>query len=179
MSTTNPHELQTSLFERDVTLTLNGPWSSYWLLFLRLITGWWFMSAGLGKIVESGLLYDTEGWLLHGTEGTIVYPITEWFAMNAVVVPNFMVPWGQLLIGLGLILGCLTRLAAANGAILMFFFYFGNADFAHGFVNGDLLGMLMFLTVIVFAAGRVWGVDAYLEQTEFVKKNPWLRYLLG
>lgn len=172
-------QFDTQLFGREVSYGLGGAWASYWLVFIRLVTGWWFLSAGLSKVVEYGLLYDAEGWLLHGTEGTIVYPITEWFALNAVIIPNVMVPWGQLAIGLGLILGCLTRLAAANGAILMFFFYFGNADFAHGFVNGDLLGMLMFLTIIVFAAGRIWGIDAYLEGTDAVTNRPWLRYLLG
>ncbi len=171
--------LDTRLFGREVSYGLDGPWASYWLVFLRLITGWWFLSAGLGKIVEYGLLYDAEGWLLHATEGSIVYPVTEWFALNAVIIPNFMVPWGQLAIGLGLIFGCLTRLAAANGAILMFFFYFGGTGWENGFVNGDLLGLLLFLTIIVFAAGRVWGIDAYLEQTDAVEKRPWLRYLMG
>ncbi|WP_265111763.1 DoxX family protein [Halosolutus halophilus] len=172
-------QFDTRLFGREVSYGLNGSWASYWLVFLRLLTGWWFFSSGLGKIIEHGLLYDAEGWLLFGTEGTIVYPITEWFATNAVIVPNLMVPWGEFAIGLGLILGCLTRLAAANGALLMGFFYFGNADWGHGFVNGDLMGLLLFLTVIVFAAGRVWGVDAYLERTDAVKNRPWLRYLLG
>ncbi|MFC6718168.1 DoxX family protein [Natrialbaceae archaeon GCM10025810] len=172
-------ELDARLFGRDVSYGLNGAWASYWLVFLRVITGYWLLHAGLGKIIENGAFgFDATGWIM-GAEGAITYPIMSWFAANAPMIPNIMVPWGQFLIGLGLILGCLTRLAAANGAILMFFFYFGNADWTNGFVNGDLLGLIMFLTVIVFAAGRVWGVDAYLERTEAVKNRPWLRYLLG
>ena len=169
----------TTLFGREVSYGMNGPWDSYWLLFLRLIMCWWFFSAGLDKIVEYGMFYDAEGWMLFAAEGTIIYPITEWFAQNALIIPEFMIPWGQLLIGLGLIVGCFTRLAAANGALLMSFFYFGNAGWENGFVNGDLLGLLLFLTLIVFAAGRVWGIDAYLEKTEFVKNRPKLRYILG
>jgi thiosulfate dehydrogenase [quinone] large subunit len=61
----------------------------------------------------------------------------------------------------------------------MTFFYLGNADWAHGYVNGDLMGLVLFVTVGVFAAGRIAGVDAYLEQTEFVRNNRVLRYLLG
>ena len=61
----------------------------------------------------------------------------------------------------------------------MTLFYLGNADWAHGYVNGDLLGLLLFVVVGVFAAGRLLGVDAYLEETESVKQRPKLRYLLG
>lgn len=170
--------MKTDALGTEVSLPLNEHWSAYWLVFLRLITGWWFMHAGLGKLIESGPVYDTTGWIM-GAEGTIVYPIMSWFAANAALLPNIMIPWGQFLIGAGLILGCLTRLAAFNGTFLLFFLYFGNAGWAHGFVNGELLGLLMFATVMLFGAGRVFGVDAYLEETDLVKNNPKLRYLLG
>lgn len=170
--------IRTDLFGRDVSLALSAPWTSYWLVFLRVITGWWLLHAGLGKVLENGLFYDTTGWVM-AQQDAITYPLMSWFATNAAWLPNLLVPWGQIAIGLGLILGCLTRLAAANGAILMFFFYFGNADWTNGFVNGDLLGLLMFLTVLLFGAGRVWGIDAYLERTDTVRNNKWMRLLLG
>lgn len=176
---TQSTQIDTRLFGRNVAYEIDGPWASYWLVLLRVIAGWWLLGAGLSKVVEQGLVYDTQGWLLYGTEGTIIYPITEWFAMNAVIVPNVMVPWGQIAIGLGLILGCLTRLAAANGAILLFFFYFGGAGWTHGFVTGELLGILVYLTIIIYGAGRVWGIDAVLERTRFVRNRPWMRYLMG
>ncbi|WP_418281747.1 DoxX family protein [Halorubrum sp. DTA98] len=176
------HDIQnvrTRLFGRTVSFDLDGPWTSYWMLFLRLTMGWWFMAAGLGKIMEYGVFYDAHGWMMFATEGTIIHPVTAWFAANAVWLPNLLIPWGQFAIGLGLLVGCLTRLAAANGAFLMFFFYFGNADWGNGFVNGDLFGLLLFLTLIVFGAGRVFGIDARLESTEIVENNQWLRYLMG
>jgi thiosulfate dehydrogenase [quinone] large subunit len=30
-----------------------------------------------------------------------------------------------------------------------------------------------------FGAGRIFGVDAYLEQLDFVKNNRWVRLFLG
>jgi len=57
--------------------------------------------------------------------------------------------------------------------------HFGNADWAHGCVNGDLLGFLLFVIVGGFAAGRILGVDAAIEKTAAVRRRPWLRYLLG
>ena len=47
---------------------------------------------------------------------------TPWF----VEIVNVAVPFGQVAIGLGLIVGLLTRLAAFFGALVMFLFYFGN-----------------------------------------------------
>lgn len=61
----------------------------------------------------------------------------------------------------------------------MFFFYFGNADWAHGYVNGVLFGLLLIASMIVWGAGRVYGLDGRLEATDYARTNPWLRYLLG
>ncbi|TKX51693.1 DoxX family protein, partial [Halorubrum sp. SP3] len=65
------------------------------------------------------------------------------------------------------------------GVIFMSLFWVGNAGFGHGVVNSDLMGLLLFMTVIVLAAGRYYGLDALIEQTALVKQNPKLRYLLG
>ena len=92
---------------------------------------------------------------------------------------NAVIPIGEVLIGLGLILGALTRTAALFRAAMLFFFYFGGEHWRHGLVNSDLLGLVLFVTILVFGAGRVWRIDSYLEQTEIVRARPWLRYLLG
>jgi thiosulfate dehydrogenase [quinone] large subunit len=57
---------------------------------------------------------------------------TPWF----VEIVNVAVPFGQVAIGLGLIVGLLTRLAAFFGALVMFLFYFGNRSVEHGPING-------------------------------------------
>jgi thiosulfate dehydrogenase [quinone] large subunit len=89
------------------------------------------------------------------------------------------VPLGETLIGLGLMVGALVRLASFFGAVFMTLFWVGNAGFGHGLVNGDLMGLLLFGTMMVLATGRYFGLDAILEQTTLVKKHPKLRYLLG
>jgi thiosulfate dehydrogenase [quinone] large subunit len=89
------------------------------------------------------------------------------------------VPLFETLIGLALIAGALTRLAAFGGAIFMTLFWVGNADFAHGVVSGDFMGLLLFVTVMVLATGRYYGLDAIIEKTRLVREHPRLRYLLG
>ena len=157
-----------------------GTGAGYTLLLVRLVTGYWFLHAGWTKFAfVAGEPFTAAGYLANADS-----PIAWLFGFVAetpwlLEFTNFMIPIGEFMIGLGLIVGALTRLAAFFGGFLMVMFYLGNADWAHGYVNGDLLGLLMFAIVGVLAAGRVAGVDAVLEDTEFVQQRPWLRYLLG
>lgn len=154
--------------------------AGYLLVGLRLVVGYWFLHAGWTKFAfVAGEPFDAGGFLANAGG-----PLAGFFALAAetpwlLEFTNLAIPIGEFLIGLGLILGALTRLAAFFGGFLMVMFYLGNADWAHGYVNGDLLGFLMFVIVGVFAAGRILGVDAALEETAAVRRRPWLRYLLG
>jgi thiosulfate dehydrogenase [quinone] large subunit len=60
----------------------------------------------------------------------------------------------------------------------MVFFYLGNAAWSHGLVNGDLLGLLAFVTLGVLGAGRVLGLDAYIEDMDIGSSRP-MKYVLG
>ena len=154
--------------------------AGYWTVALRLVTGYWMLHSGLSKLLAAEP-FSAAGYLANAPAAS---PLSGFFAWAAATpwlleFTDFMIPVGEFLIGLGLVLGALVRLAALFGGVLMVFFYLGNADWAHGYVNGDLRGLVLFVTVGVFAAGRIVGLDAYLEATEFVKANRALRYLLG
>ncbi|WP_423999158.1 DoxX family membrane protein [Haloarcula salina] len=170
-------QLTTTVLGREYTLDLSGTLTGYWLVFLRLLVGWLFLHEGLNKYATPGSF--RAGWFLEKT-GTIVSPVLNAFAGGATeAAVNVVIPIGELLIGFGLLLGALTRTAAFFGAFMMFFFYFGGEHWRRGLVNGDLLGLVLFVTILVFGAGRVWGIDSYLERTDLVQARPWLRYLLG
>jgi thiosulfate dehydrogenase [quinone] large subunit len=158
---------------------LSGPLSEYWIAMLRLITGWWFFHAGVTKLIEDGLAFSYGPIYLQGMEGTVLGPIPVWMGNNLAWLIEPGVPVFETLIGLALIAGLLTRFAAFGGAIFMTLFWVGNAGFGHGVVTGDFMGLLLFVTVGVLAAGRYFGLDGILETTEFVKQRPRLKYLLG
>lgn len=170
-------ELDVQVFRRRWTLELSETVTGYWVVLLRLLAGWWFLHAGLRKYTTPGAF--GAGWFLE-KRGTVVSPV-----LNAVAggwteaAVNVLVPAGEVLIGLGLLLGVLTRLASFFGVALLSVLYFGQEAWRRGFVNRELLGVALLLTVMAFGAGRVWGVDASLERTSVVKANDWLRYLLG
>jgi thiosulfate dehydrogenase [quinone] large subunit len=156
--------------------------TGYMTVLIRIVTGYWFLNAGVSKYAfVSGEAFNAAGWLANGTAGS---PIHGFFLFAAETpwllgFTNFAIPLGQTLIGLALIIGAMTRFAAFWGAFLMVFFYLGNADWAHGYVNGDLFGFLMFALVGTLAAGRILGVDQLLEKMDVIRQRPTLKYLLG
>jgi thiosulfate dehydrogenase [quinone] large subunit len=158
---------------------LGGPLAGYWLAFLRLVTGWWFFHAGVTKLIEDGLSFTYGPMYMKSMTGTALGPLPVWMGNNLGWLIEAMVPLGETLIGLGLLFGVLVRLASFFGAFFMVLFWVGNAGFGHGVVNGDFMGLLLFVTMMVFATGRYFGLDAIIEQTEFVKRRPRLKYLLG
>jgi len=160
-------------------ISLAHPVAVYWVALLRVITGWWFFHSGMSKLFENGLDYGYGPIYLQGMGDTVLGPLATWMGFNFPDLIAAMVPLGELLIGLGLLFGVLVRLASFFGMFFMSLFWVGNADFNHGLVNGDLMGLLMFATMIVLAAGRYYGLDALIEQTAFVQNHPRLRYLLG
>ncbi|MDB2225030.1 DoxX family protein [Halorubrum ezzemoulense] len=163
----------------EVEFALEGPWATYWIAFLRVVTGWWFFHAGVTKIIENGFAFTYGPSYMKGMTGTALGGIPVWMGNNLAWLIEPGVPLFETLIGLALIAGAFTRLAAFGGVIFMVLFWIGNAGFGHGVVNSDLMGLFLFMTVIVLAAGRYYGLDALLEQTALVKQNPRLRYLLG
>jgi len=180
---------ETNVFESDVggvTVRARAHSLSAWfVLALRLMMGYAFLHAGWTKITAAEP-FDAAGYLTHVTAASPLSGLfhamgtTPWF----VEFVNVAVPWGEFLIGMGLLVGALTRLAAFWGAFMMLLFYFGNWEVQHGVVNGDLAYMLVFLAVAAFGAGRILGLDALLEQHDLdgetlVEKYPRLRYVLG
>jgi thiosulfate dehydrogenase [quinone] large subunit len=158
--------------------------SVWFILALRLMMGLAFLQSGVDKILSGG--FSAAGYLVNVTPASPVADLfvamgeTPWF----VDFVNVAVPWGEVLIGLGLLVGCLTRLAAFWGAFMMLMFYLGNWEVSHGYINGDFAYMLVFLAVAAFGAGRILGLDSYVEQYDvggeaLVERYPWLRYLLG
>ena len=160
--------------------------SVWFILALRLMMGLAFFQSGLDKVLSGS--FSASGYLLNAPSANGSPLADLYVAMgNSPLFVDFVnvaVPWGEVFIGLGLIFGVLTRFAAFWGAFMMLTFYFGNWDIAHGYINGDLAYMLVFLSVAAFGAGRILGLDHYIEQYDvggrpLIERYPWTRYLLG
>lgn len=173
--------IDTRFLGRDISFELAEPWLAYWLVIMRFSVGWWMLHAGMDKIW--GWPFDASWFVGGAAAGTSLGPVVTLFSDGILLTfTNVAVPLGQLLIGLGLVLGALTRMAAFFGAFLMLFFYFINGEgggWAHGVITGEFLGIVIFGMIATLGAGRVLGIDAYLVKSDIVKKYPRLRYLIG
>ncbi|TJY41136.1 DoxX family membrane protein [Cohnella pontilimi] len=141
-------------------------WAAAAITLLRIYVGWQWIDAGWHKLSGG---FDAGGFL----KGAVGKPVAD-HATNAVLFPNFtyflehfalpnvkvinvMIPLGEFLIGLGLILGGLTLTAAFFGMMLNFMFLMA------GTVSTN--PWLLLLGFIVFTAGANagrFGIDAYL-----------------
>ncbi len=75
------------------------------------------------------------------------------FALTNMDVFNFLVPWGEFLVGLGLITGTLTTFAALMGIFMNFNFLFAGAIST----NPNLIIIQFFLLAAGMNAGRFGG----------------------
>ena len=166
------------------------------LAVLRVAIGAGFLYAGLDKVVHFGVAaakpFGAAGFLKGATlgtapgaaEGAIVNPTHDfWVSLagngNLMGVVNFLVVFGEIAIGVALILGIATRFAGLMGGLMMGLFYVATWDFAHGFVTEQFLYGIVALFVAYAAAGEAYGIDAILDRTKVVRSQPKLRYVLG
>ncbi|MFB6166653.1 MAG: DoxX family protein [Candidatus Nanohaloarchaea archaeon] len=176
---------------------------SYAVLGLRLMMGWVFLHSGLSKLAENGLAYGYASKYLSGATPAasphIAFSFPEILGIPgaavvkagaAVAAPLFellaslpfigtLVVITEISIGLALILGGFTRLASYVGAFMMFLFYYGNAAWKHGLLNGDAVYLFVLLALACLGAGRIFGLDETLRENDFTEKHPWLKYLLS
>jgi thiosulfate dehydrogenase [quinone] large subunit len=90
-------------------------------------------------------------------------------------VINQMNMWGLTAIGLGLVLGCFTRLASAAGILIILLFYLCNPPFPGYFysipmegsyivVNKNLVELAALAVVLVTGSGRAAGLDRIIHR---------------
>ncbi len=147
-------------------------------LLLRLLMGWILLWAGFDKAING---FSAEGFLLHATSG----PLHSWMlelggSSTALSVIEPLVTYGQILLGLGIFLGGLLRLALIFAAIMMFLFYIAQFPPEYDlFADYYLVYIVVYLMLGALGAGRLLGLDRYLERLPIVQRRGWLRFLMG
>ena len=81
---------------------------------------------------------------------------------------------GQIGIGVGLILGLLTRFSAAMGALMMLFFFVAAWDFEFGIVNQHLTYALVTAFLGLIGAGNYYGLDRSVGESVGGWARRWL-----
>jgi thiosulfate dehydrogenase [quinone] large subunit len=147
-------------------------------LMLRLAFGFYFVWSGFDKLITD---FTAEGFLLHTTQG----PLKDLFmdmgqSSTALSVVDPLVVYGQIFVGLALILGLFTRFALFMGTIQLSLFYLAQLWPANNpFLDQHIFYILTMGLLAALRAGRVFGLDGVIERWELVRHVRPLQYALG
>ncbi|RCW74793.1 DoxX family protein [Saliterribacillus persicus] len=134
------------------------------LALIRVYLGYSWLTSGWGKV--TGGTFDAGGFI-QGAIGKASgdHPAVQgWWAsfLETVALPGanaftFMVMWGEVLVGLALILGLFTNFAALMGILMNFAFIFSGTVST----NGQMVLLTAFILIAGYNAGR-FGLDRYV-----------------
>ena len=152
----------------------------FWLVALRMLVGWHCLYEGLVKILNPkwtsmGYLLDAQGWF------------ASWFHLmannkNLLSVIDFMNEWGLFLIGLGLIVGCFSRLACVGGIALLGLYWLSHPHYigveymlpfegSYLFVDKNLVELGALAVLYVFPTSKIFGLDGFILKLLNKKNN--------
>lgn len=149
------------------------PWQLTVFVALRFLIGWHLLFEGVSKLLTPnwtsvGFLNESQ-WIMSG--------FSQWIVSNAGVLSavDFLNTWGLIAIGLGLIVGLFSRVAAVSGAILLFIYYLNNAPIIgieysipsegnYLIVSKTLIEAVALLALVVFPTSHIVGLDLFLNR---------------
>jgi thiosulfate dehydrogenase (quinone) large subunit len=162
----------------NVRMRDSGLTAAAWLI-ARCWVGWQFLHAGLGKLtgderarwVGSQAGTEVRGFLGYALQlapgGKLAGPhpeVQSWYAalIRHALLPHatafsYLVAFGEVLVGTALILGLLTRFAAAMGLAMNFAYLFAGVS-----GPGPLMVLVELPLLLVGATAGVYGVDRWL-----------------
>ena len=132
------------------------------IVLLRVYTGIFFLKYGWGKVMNPEFSDGMAGFL-GGQETTFGFykPIVEFAVANKGLFA-FLVGYGELALGIFLILGLATRYAAFAGAFMVVNFWFAKGQGILDAQNHDFVWMIVLIVLGGLHAGRVMSLDQKL-----------------
>jgi len=143
------------------------------IVLLRVTIGWHFLYEGISKLMKPN--WSAVGYLMQ-SKG-MLSGLFKWIADTPTVlnIVNQMNIWGLIAMGLGLILGCFTRVAAIAGIVLLMLFYLCNPLFVGFFysmptegsyliINKNVVEMAALFVIAVTLSGRYIGLDRIIHK---------------
>ncbi|MFD8109321.1 DoxX family protein [Streptomyces microflavus] len=138
----------------------------YALLPLRIFLGVTFVYAGLDKLTDSGFLSATGpgsiGEMMRGVRDSSAIPALVDLALKNPEGFGYAIAIGELLVGLGTLVGLWARLAALGGALISLSLWLTVSWQATPYYYGNDLPYLMAWLPLVLAGAAVFSADALL-----------------
>lgn len=156
----------------------------YLMGITRIALGWVFLWAFLDKTFGLGFASASEdawinggsptfGYLNFATEGKTFH---DFFAGLTGTGADWLFMIGLLGIGLALILGIGTWIAAISGSVMLTFMWVASLPLENNpFLDDHLVYALVLIALAVYGAGRYLGLGRQWERTDLVRRFPFLR----
>lgn len=131
------------------------------IVVLRVYTGIFFAWHGLGKLRRDDFADGLDSFLTAQAESSFGFyrPFVESFVLPNKAIFAGLVAWGELAIGLAMIVGLATRYAAAAGALMVLNFWFAKGQGFFDGSNHDVVWLVIFVVLGLVPAGRIAGLD--------------------
>ncbi|MFF4366572.1 DoxX family protein [Streptomyces sp. NPDC001594] len=147
------------------------PWgeraSRYSLLPLRIFLGVTFVYAGLDKLTTAGFFAASGsgsiGEQMHGVRDTAAIPALVDLTLKAPAAFGYAIAVGELLVGLGVLAGLLTRIAAAGGALISLSLWLTVSWAVTPYYYGNDLVYLMAWLPLVLAGAPYWSLGSLIR----------------
>ncbi|MEW2137002.1 DoxX family protein [Streptomyces sp. NPDC005409] len=137
------------------------------LLPLRIFLGVTFVYAGLDKLTDSAFLSDTGegsiGELMRGVRDSSAVPALVDLALNSPVGFAVSLAIAEILVGLGVLAGLLTRIAAAGGALISLSLWLTVSWAVTPYYYGNDLIYLMAWIPLILAGAPYLSLDALIR----------------
>jgi len=153
----------------------------YITTLLRIIIGWHFLYEGLVKLFDPNW---SSGWYLINAQGFMAGMFQAFGSNPAILrIIDVLNIWGLILIGFGLILGVLTRIASVSGVFLIGLYYLSNPPFIglnpgsnveghYLIVNKNLIELSALLIFAILPGKLQFGLDNLIRIAGRSLKSP-------
>jgi uncharacterized membrane protein YphA (DoxX/SURF4 family) len=157
----------------DKTISGVNKAASWLFTVIRIAIGWHFLYEGIAKIVSG--TWSSAPYLA-GSKW-IFAPVFNAMADSAAItsVVDFINIWGMILVGLGLIVGLLTRYASIGGAVMLLFYFVAYppvpgytvgvpVEGSYLWINKTLIEFFVLTAFSFMASGYHFGLDRLIER---------------
>ncbi|GHJ35032.1 DoxX family protein [Streptomyces sp. TS71-3] len=138
------------------------------LLPLRVFLGITFVYAGLDKLTDSSFLAASGGGsigdLMRSVRDSAAIPGLVDLALKSPVGFGYAIAFGELAVGLGMLFGLLSRLAAVGGALISLSLWLTVSWQTTPYYYGNDLAYLMAWLPLVIAGAPVFSLDALIRR---------------
>lgn len=134
------------------------------ITLLRVYTGAFFLYYGFGKVRNPNFADGLAGFVTSQLDNSFgfIRPFLESVVLPHKSVFAVLVSFGELFVGVALVLGLATRWASIAGAFMVAVFWFTKGQGFLDAQNHDSIWFMIFIVLAAVHAGRTHGLDARL-----------------